>query len=110
MILRQGKYQGVVKIKDDVFIEVFEVGDLTLSIVTILCGWFHFFLGDGFSLGGVAPPWGRACLPKKSLSPPTEGSHHPQRVVNNFKNLHKSVKSYFDSSSVFVEYFGLNII
>ena len=98
------------KNKDAIFIEVFEVSDLTMRMVTILNGWFLFFLGDGFSLGGVAPPWGRACLPKKGLSPPTKGSHHPQRVVNNFKNLHKSVKSYFDPFSVFVEYFDLNII
>ena len=35
-------------------VEVFEVSDLTMRMVTILCGWFHFFLGDGFSLGGVA--------------------------------------------------------
>ena len=74
-----------------------------MRMVIILSGCFHFFLGDGFSLGGVAPPLGRACLPKKGLSPPTEGSQHPH-------NLHKIVKSYFDSSSVFVEYFGLNII
>ena len=81
-----------------------------MRMVIILSGCFHFFLGDGFSLGGVAPPWSKACLPKRGLLPPEEDSHHPQRVVNNFKNQHKSVKSYFDSSSVFVEYFGLNII
>ena len=46
-------------------VEVFEVSDLTMRMVTILNGWFLFFLGDGFSLGGVAPPWGWACLPKK---------------------------------------------
>ena len=47
------------------FCEVFEVGDLTMRMVTIFCGWIHSFLGDVFSLGGVAPPWGWACLPKK---------------------------------------------
>ena len=65
---------------------VFEVSDLTMLLVTILCGWCHFFLGDGFSQVVVAPSWGQEGLPKKGWSPPTKDNHHPQRVVNNFKN------------------------
>ena len=44
----------------------------------MLCGWFHLFLSDGFSFGGVAPPWNWAGLPNNV-------GFHPQRVVINFK-------------------------
>ena len=36
--------------------EVFEVDDLPLRVVIVLCRWWLSFLGGEFALGGVAPP------------------------------------------------------
>ena len=55
-----------VKSKDKICVEVFEVSDLPMRMVTIPCGWSHSFMGDEFCLGGVAP--------KKV-------GHHQQRAV-----------------------------
>ena len=41
-----------------------------------------------FSFGGIAPPWSWADQPKKGWSTTTEGTHHLQRVVINFKIIH----------------------
>ena len=51
------KHQGVVKIKANLFMEVFEVDDLPLWIVIVLCGWWLSFLIGESALAGVAPPW-----------------------------------------------------
>ena len=48
--------------------EVFEISDLPLWMVTILCGWWSSSLGGEFSLVGVPPPWGRAGLHKECWS------------------------------------------
>ena len=90
--------------------DVFEVGDLPLRMVTSLYGWKTSLLGGEFSLGGVTPPWGWTGLPKKVGHHLRERSFQTKRVVNDFKNLYENVKSYFDSISVFVKYFDQNII
>ena len=46
---------------------------------------------------------------ERSCSPRSEDSQHPQREVTNFKNLSENVKSYFDSTSLFVKYLGQKI-
>ena len=38
-------------------------------------------LGGEFCLGGVDPPWVKAGLPKKGLSPPIEGRSYTQKLV-----------------------------
>ena len=40
-----------------IFIEVFEVGNLPLWMVNILCGWWPSILDGEFSLSSVDPPW-----------------------------------------------------
>ena len=51
------KHQGVVKIKVNLFMKVFEVDDHPLWMVIVLCGWRLSFLIGESALGGVAPPW-----------------------------------------------------
>ena len=50
------KHHVRVKIKVEIFMDVFEVGDLPLRMVTSLYGWKTSLLGGEFSLGGVTPP------------------------------------------------------
>ena len=90
--------------------DVFEVGDLPLRMVTSLYGWRKSILGGEFSLGGVTPPWGWTGLPKKVGHHQRERSFQTKRVVNNFKNPYGNVKSYIDSTSLFFKYLGLKMI
>ena len=59
-----------------IFMDVFEVGDLPLRMVTSLYGWKTSLLGGEFSLGSVAPPWSWAGPPKKV-------GNYPQKGVSN---------------------------
>ena len=45
--------------------DVFEVGDFPLRMVTSLYGWKTSLLGVELYLGGVTPPQGLTGLPKK---------------------------------------------
>ena len=87
-----------------------------MKSVTILCGWVlpslggdQPLLGGEFCLGGVDPPWVKAGLPKKGLSPPIEGRSYTQKLVTDLKNVHKNVNFPFHSTSTFVKYQGLKI-
>ena len=51
------KHQGEVKMKVNLFMEVFEVDYLPLWMVIALYGWWLSILGDELSLGSVASPW-----------------------------------------------------
>ena len=48
------KHPGEVTVKVNIFMNVFEVGDHTLWMVTVLCGWYYL-LGWKFSLVDVVP-------------------------------------------------------
>ena len=72
-------------------------------MVTILCGWLLSFFGGNFWLGNVVPPLGWAGLSKNVVTAICVWSP-------DFKKLHKDVKSYVVSTSVFAKYLGLKII
>ena len=62
--------------------EVFEVDDLPLWMVIVLCGWLLFFLIGEPTYDGVAPPWALGWSTQKRLVttqrcqlPTTDGSH-----------------------------------
>ena len=60
--------------------DVFEVGDLPLRMVTSLYGWRTSILGGEFSLGGVSIPWVWAGLPKKVEQNTTHRGQLPTKV------------------------------
>ena len=69
------QYQSGVNIKEEVFVEVF---DLTMRMVTIsVDGFISFWVMD--SLWVVLPLLGVGLVYPKKVC------HHPQRVVNSFK-------------------------
>ena len=68
------KHPGEVKIKVHIFMNVFGVGDHTLCMVTVLCGWYHPFWWC-FLSGGVAPPCDWAGICNKRWSQTTMGGH-----------------------------------
>ena len=66
-------------------------------MLTVLVGGDHPFLEGEFSLGGggSVTPWVWPDAPKEGWSPPTEGCHHPKRLVTDFKICMKiNVKFY----------------
>ena len=73
-------HEGGVKIKVNIFMEVFEICDLPPWMVTVLFGWWPSYLSCDYSFG-VKTILCRGC------SPYPEDSHQPQRVVSNLKKL-----------------------
>ena len=82
------------KIKVNIFIDIFEVKDHHLCMEFAVNWWWQSFLGiPAKSQLGATPP--KQNLPSETdFPPPRKGMTHPERVATDFKNQYENINVY----------------